>query len=207
MSFIPKIIHQIWVGPHPKPKKLMKTWKSNHPDWEFKSWNEDVRGFRLEKQINQMLQAKNYPGTADLIRYEILHRYGGFVAPADSISLKSIEPLRKLKCFVCYTNELWRPGTISPHIGCCKDDELMDYIIKDLSQRENVNHTDAYKVTGNLLLTYYVYKYPELVTILPSHTFLPEFYTGYKYEGDGEVYANHLWGSTHQINNKLDNYV
>jgi len=45
-------------------------------------------------------------------------------------------------------------------------------------------------------------KYP--ISILPSHTFIPEHYTGEKYQGNGKIYANHLWGTTKNINNNLD---
>ena len=27
---IPKIIHQLWIGPKPAPTKLMNTWKEKH---------------------------------------------------------------------------------------------------------------------------------------------------------------------------------
>ena len=28
---IPKIIHQLWIGPKPAPSKLMQTWKEKNP--------------------------------------------------------------------------------------------------------------------------------------------------------------------------------
>ena len=30
MSKIPKIIHQLWIGPKSPPTKLMDTWKNKH---------------------------------------------------------------------------------------------------------------------------------------------------------------------------------
>ena len=32
---IPKIIHQLWIGPHPVPTTLMDTWKEKHPEFEY----------------------------------------------------------------------------------------------------------------------------------------------------------------------------
>ena len=32
---IPKIIHQLWIGPKPAPINLMNTWKEKHPDFEY----------------------------------------------------------------------------------------------------------------------------------------------------------------------------
>ena len=37
---IPKIIHQIWIGPKTAPIKLMNTWKDKHPDFEYIYCNE-----------------------------------------------------------------------------------------------------------------------------------------------------------------------
>jgi hypothetical protein len=37
---IPKILHQIWIGPKPAPTNLMKTWKDKHPDFEYILWTE-----------------------------------------------------------------------------------------------------------------------------------------------------------------------
>ena len=42
---IPKIIHQIWVGGKKIPqkyKKLIKTVKDVHPDWEYKLWTNEM---------------------------------------------------------------------------------------------------------------------------------------------------------------------
>ncbi len=38
---IPKIIHQLWIGPKPAPTKFMQTWKEKHPDFDYIFWNEE----------------------------------------------------------------------------------------------------------------------------------------------------------------------
>ena len=47
---IPKIIHQIWLGPNKRPDIWMNSWKINyikkHPDWTYKLWT--------EKEINML---------------------------------------------------------------------------------------------------------------------------------------------------------
>ena len=32
-KIIPKIIHQLWIGPNPMPEKWMRTWKEKNPGW------------------------------------------------------------------------------------------------------------------------------------------------------------------------------
>ena len=43
-NLIPKIIHQLWIGPKPRPSKFMATWKEKHPDYEYIMWNEEDMG-------------------------------------------------------------------------------------------------------------------------------------------------------------------
>ena len=55
---IPKIIHQLWIGPKPAPTKLMQTWKDKNPDFEYILWNEAEIASRnlileCEKRVNR----------------------------------------------------------------------------------------------------------------------------------------------------------
>jgi mannosyltransferase OCH1-like enzyme len=51
---IPKIIHQIWVGPKPLPefyKKLANSWIKKHPDWKYRLWTDkEVAQINLTNQ-------------------------------------------------------------------------------------------------------------------------------------------------------------
>jgi mannosyltransferase OCH1-like enzyme len=210
MKKIPSIIHQIWVGSHPKPEKLMQTWKDKHPDFKFFEWNNETvkkMKWRCQKQIDQMWAAERWNGVADLIRYEVLSEFGGFVAPADSICLNPIDDLLPLGLFCCFENEKVRPGLLSPHIGACPKDKLIEGMIEFLEKQDDVLYDEVWKVTGNALLTRAVASNAYPIAILPSFTFIPEHYTGCKYEEDGTIYAKHFWGSTKQITDKLDEQI
>jgi len=204
---IPKIIHQIWVGnENPKPTRLMQTWKNKHPDFVFMEWNEQtiLDTFRLNKQIKEMYAAKRWHGVADLVRYEVLFKYGGFVAPADSECLNAVDDLLDLGCFACYENEDYNHELISPHLGCCAGDKLIGEIISILEKKETILEKVPWRETGNLFLTEIIKKlnYKE-ITILPSYTFIPKHRTGREYTGDGKVYAQHYWGTTKNSYSKL----
>lgn len=204
---IPRRIHRIWVGPHPKPN-LIDTWKEKHIDYDFMEWdNETVakEKFVLRRHIDKFIEIGWYHGAADLIRYEVLYRYGGFVAPGDSECLESIDELLNCDSFCCYENENMRPGLLSPHIGACKLNKLLELIIDELESRETLTNDDPWKVTGNFLLTYMRIKHNYTdMKVFPSHYFIPEHYTGHNYSGDGKVYAKHYFGTTHNINDKLN---
>jgi len=207
---IPKIIHQIWLGDKPLPKKLMKTWKDKHPGWQYILWRDEsleIIKFRAMPQIDQMLMAGKYNGAADIMRYNILHELGGFVAPADSICVNPIDDLLDLECFCCYENEKVRPGLLSPIIGTYSGNPLFDFIVHVLENTPDVLYDDAWKVTGNALLTGAVQKTNFPIHILPSYTFLPEHYTGEIYKGKGKIYSRHFWGSTKRITGELDKQI
>ena len=41
---IPRIFHQIWVGPDPLPDEFAaygQTWLDHHPGWELKLWTDE----------------------------------------------------------------------------------------------------------------------------------------------------------------------
>ena len=64
---IPKILHQIWIGPKEPPIKLMKTWKEKHPEFRYILWNEEElqrSGIRLvcHKQIQAMAEINGFGG-------------------------------------------------------------------------------------------------------------------------------------------------
>ena len=77
---IPKIIHQIWIGPKPAPINLMNSWKNKHPDFEYILWNEEElyrRNFNSSctEQLNAIPEIN---GKADIIRWELVYEYGGY---------------------------------------------------------------------------------------------------------------------------------
>ncbi len=204
---IPKIIHQIWVGTYAKPVKLMQTWKDRHLDYQFMEWNNETiknRKWRCQRQLDQMLSIGRYNGAADIIRYEVLHDFGGFVAPADSVCLNSIDDLLDLGFFCCYESEQVRPNLLSPHIGTYPNNKFIESLVLHIALTENILTDDAWIITGNKMLTEAVRIIKPDIKILPSYIFIPDHYKGVVYQGNGKVYARHFWGTTLGLNNDLD---
>ena len=116
-SAIPKIIHQIWIGPKPRPWRLMDTFRDKHPEFQYVVWTEAeiaARGFVLENTEAFDRMGDSWAGKADILRWEILWRYGGIYQDADSICLEPFdEELLGKAAFAAYENEAERPGLIS----------------------------------------------------------------------------------------------
>lgn len=87
---IPKVVHQIWIGEREPPCVWLDTWRVDFmgseagKGWQYKLWdNETVAGFK--DMINQdLFELERYPQCrADLLRLEILYKYGGVYIDAD----------------------------------------------------------------------------------------------------------------------------
>lgn len=209
---IPKIIHQIWIGSNPRPSTLMDTWRDKNPDFEYILWTEEEikkRGFQFEciDAINKMTEIA---GKADIMRLEILYRYGGFYIDADSICLEPLDDYFLCKtAFACYENENVRKGLVAngnmgfmPKYRLCRD--AIDWILNN-DTCPLTTGLRAWALTGPVLLTNLLEtgKYQDFI-VFPSHCFLPTHFTGDKYEGHKKVYAFQLWGSTFYNYDKMN---
>ena len=203
---IPKIIHQLWIGPKPRPSKFMATWKTKHPDYEYIMWNEEEirnRGLMLEcaSKINSIEEIN---GKADIIRWEILYHYGGLFIDADSICIEPFDYLMEQhKPFCGYENENARQGLVATGTMAFQKNHpltrcAIDYIKANEVSRAKTGKM-AWRTVGPELLTKLLQTnlFPDVV-IYPSYYFLPKHLTGLQYMGHSIVYAYQEWGSTKQ---------
>jgi len=219
-------MHHIWVGPLERPAKWMDTWIKNHPDWNYTLWDNDKvfsRKWRNQKIVDLYAARKQWHGVADVIRYEILHEFGGFMPGADSECLKPIDELfdnddelfavrcggekgdwaredgkadDKLPLFL--TREDKR--LIAPIYACKKGNEFANHLIEELGKVTVFG--EPWKTTGNVFCAEMLKKYEPKVTIWPMHYFIPyhprtiDSEVPYKYIGNDKIYAQHFWGTT-----------
>ncbi len=85
---IPKIIHQVWIGPRPVPNVYIDSWRAlaRKTGWEHRLWtdkeaDEEVRFSREVYQNWNLIHGK-----ADLYRLEVLYRHGGLYFDADYVA-------------------------------------------------------------------------------------------------------------------------
>ena len=210
---IPKIIHQIWIGEKTPPTNHMDTWKNMNPEFEYIRWSEKEiikRGLRIECQnrIDEMIEIN---GKADIIRWEILYKYGGVFLDADSICVEPIDDvLMNCKFFAGWEHEELRKGLIATGtMGFTPKHPLIKQAIdwiKVNCVNYHVTKQMAWQSVGPGLLTrlYNTGKYNDM-TIFPSYTFLPIHCTNAEYKGHGKIYAYQEWGSTKQNYEQMNN--
>lgn len=92
---IPPTIHRVWLGGKPIPEEHERfggTFAHHHPDWEMKLWtDEDLP--QLEIGTRERERARTQSELANLVRYEVLHRYGGVYVDTDVECKRCLIPL------------------------------------------------------------------------------------------------------------------
>lgn len=190
---IPKILHQIWIGPKEPPQLLMKTWRDKHPDWAYMLWTDHTCSWRCQAQIDAMPE---WNGKADIMRYEILEREGGVVVDADSECLKPLDDsFLWHDVWACWENEACRPGLIAcGALGARPGSALMRRCVNRIAASEDLKGR-AWECVGPGLLTTLGRDDPSL-HIYPARTFIPTHFSGVPAPGASPIYARQFWGST-----------
>lgn len=89
-------LHFVWVDDEDKrPDTLIQTWLNLNPKWEFRIWGQDdLRSypwFNKEQSDEERSDPREKARVENLLRWEILHNYGGFMVEPDSICLRPLE--------------------------------------------------------------------------------------------------------------------
>lgn len=213
---IPKILHQIWIGPKEPPTELMKTWKEKNPQLEYIFWNEkEIKNrnitFKCQKQIDMISEIN---GKADIIRWEILKMFGGIFVDADSICIEPFDDyFFKNSGFATFENKNIRHDLIATGtMGFIPNHTLVNDIIDYISHGTNDESIQKYRAwvsVGPALLTQFLNttKYKNIMTIYPSHYFLPIHFTGISYQGHRKVYAYQEWGTAKQSYDTINSVI
>lgn len=196
---IPKILHQIWIGPKPAPERLMQTWLERHTEWTYKLWTNETAtaGWENHRAIDAMPE---WNGKADIMRYEILEREGGVLVNADSRCLQPLsDEMLEHEAFACWEHEYERAGLIAAgYVGAVQGSALMRECINTIAAMPiellSGGAHRAWETVGPGLLTRASRGHP--LRVYPARTFIPKHFSGALAPGSYPVYADQLWGST-----------
>lgn len=222
---IPRIIHQIWLGKGDIPVKYlgwMKTWK-NWLGWEYKLWtDDDVKYFNL---YNQKLydNASNLAEKSDILRLEILLRYGGLYVDVDSECIKPYVFDELNKCLDLYMgfepiehgilDEYNMPKICNALIAVTADHPLIKHLIVNMEENcTTVQDLWTVEKTGPAYITRELFAYElnnqdtNMINMyFPCTFFYPfsepeiwymENYRDADFKRSGEVASIHYWGGS-----------
>lgn len=182
----------------------MQTWPDLHPEWSYKIYDNAFlknESFETQSQINEYIRRGAYAGAADLMRYEILYRYGGFIAAADSICRKNIDGLMESghSIYTVYENEFVRGDLVSPIMASAPGHPFLRLLIDTMKTVAPPHLDTPWKQTGNLFVAEMIRLHKPDIKIWPSHYLIPHHHTGVRYEGTDEIYAEQFFGTTNKI--------
>ena len=188
---IPRILHQIWVGPNPLPEEFQdyrESWRRHHPNWEMRLWTDENLPTDLVRE--EAYERLRKPAErADIIRLEVLLRFGGLYVDMDMECLRSIEPLLD---GVEFCTAAVKPGRISNTvIGATPGHALLEQAVAEVKPVTEYGLDKS--ATGPFFLNNLVRRYPE-VTIFP----VEYFYPATPRERDAAYAIHHLARSWHE---------
>jgi len=168
---IPRVFHQIWLGPEPLPRAYegyRRSWTKHHPGWELRVWTEANLPDDLErKEIYELLRRP--AERSDMLRLELLHRHGGVYLDADFECRRSLEPLLEGVSFFCAYID---PGRVNNAlIGSVAGHPLLERGIRELRPRTTFGPVDK-EGTGPLFFNRLVAGEPG-ATIFDAELFYP----------------------------------
>jgi mannosyltransferase OCH1-like enzyme len=167
---IPRVFHQIWLGPDPLPQEYaeyQETWLDRHPGWELRFWTEDNLPDQLRRP--EAAERLRVPAErANILRLELLWRFGGVYVDTDFACLRSIEPLIDgAELFI----SLAKPNRVNNALmGAVASHPLLDEALDRIRPREFYGHDKA--ATGTRFLDTLLLDRPE-VTLLAPELFYP----------------------------------
>lgn len=200
---IPKIIHQIWVGPREIPsdcQEYQRSWikMCQESHWKYQLWTDnDLCNGRIQlKNQKEYDQAKQYAQKADLLRFELLNQFGGFYIDMDVEYLKNFDHLRDSSFVIgveLEDNRKQQYGTAI--IGSVPHYPILTEILETMPQLIGKKKCIT-EETGPAMITPIVNKYLDWpsVRIEPLITFYPYNWTQKKPDCyDEKTLAVHHW--------------
>lgn len=177
---IPKIIHQIWIGPKPFPencKKWQESWLKLNPDWEYKLWtNKDLKYLTLENQ-KYYDEEQNWGAKSDILRYEILYQFGGLYVDVDFECIQPFDWLHQYCDFYAGLLEVKRlkntARLANGIIACSQYHPLLEKLIEEIPNYRF--EKDLLRRVGPDFFTTIVHKYIQSIAginiIFPANFF------------------------------------
>jgi FkbM family methyltransferase len=164
-----RILHFVTV-PHPADAQLelIEIAKTLHPEWQVHVWQDplDTTGFLL---AHYHKEASNGAQLADLIRLDLIYRYGGIYLDSDVRMIRSLDSLCGNENFFCSQDGYYLTNAV---FGASKHSPAVRALIDDLLDQEPDWSQPASVTTGPLFFRR-VLQWRADITLLPRETFYP----------------------------------
>jgi hypothetical protein len=167
---IPRIFHQVWLGPDPLPEEFVRyqqTWREHHPAWDLRFWHEDnLPPGLLREEVYDRL--RHPVERSDILRLELVYRFGGVYVDTDVECLRPIDPL--LAGVTFFVERLNSGRLTHPIMGAVQEHPLLGRAIRELKPRAFFGYDK--QASGPDYIASVVGDDPD-VTIFPTEVFFP----------------------------------
>jgi FkbM family methyltransferase len=165
--------------------------KALHKNWNVMVWRDPIKedNYLLEKYWPRANSGAQF---ADLLRIDILYRFGGIYLDSDVVIFKSLECLAaRYEFFVASEDGI--KNITNAVIGARKGNLALRDLIDDLLEQEPDWARPPSETTGPLFFTRKL-RWRRDVTILPRETFYPySYWPGSMRKAHRHSYGEHLW--------------
>jgi hypothetical protein len=211
---IPKILHQIWLGPERPPLATMASCRQMNPGWLYVLWSERNLPPMLNRRLFDAF-GSTYIGKADVLRYEVLFRFGGVYVDADQLCLRSFDDLLLANDeFFAGYQHLANPAldetergerlVANAVLGAAPRHPIVEHIIHSIADAPIVDHDSVWRAVGPAAVTRALEECGAHAVVYPFHQFYPYHFTEPIPEKPEQMlkaihYGSHsvsLWGST-----------
>jgi inositol phosphorylceramide mannosyltransferase catalytic subunit len=189
---IPRVVHRIWLGGRPLPaefRRYEETWRAHHPRWDHRLWGDhDLHRLVPAEALSR---CRHDSERSDLLRYEILRRFGGVYVDTDVECLKPLDALLEgVVAFAGYETP-GRAGTAV--LGCVAGHAAFAEAAEEARETAGLGAHSA-DATGPYFFSLVAERHSD-VTLFPPTTFYPFSWDdapvpGARYD---DSYAVHHW--------------
>lgn len=142
---IPKIIHFVWFGKKPYPKKIqycIDSWRRILPDYQFIRWDESNFDINSVPFTKFAYEHGNYAFVSDYVRIQALCKYGGWYLDTDVEVLKPLDKFEN-NDVTLGTDE---NGSLTAVYGSCAEHSIWTNVLKEYNKIELVADSDISKI-------------------------------------------------------------
>jgi mannosyltransferase OCH1-like enzyme len=196
---IPRVIHQIWIGPDPLPDEhrgWIETWRRHHPAWEHRLWTED--DLPQDPIRPEILERLRVPvERADILRLEILYRHGGVYVDTD---VECLRPMDEALAGHNFVGVCLKPGRMTnTFIASVAAHPLLDRALREVRPLEvywtaSASPDVLKEVAGPPVLRRLVTDYPDVKLLEP-----PFLFPSTDEEREHAIGVHHLARTWHNI--------
>lgn len=211
---IPKILHRIWLGGDAPPvyQSFLERWRVLHPGWEIRDWGDGDFGWLKNQHLfdsasEYVAQDAVYQMKSDVARYEILEKFGGVYADADTEPLRPFDDLLDAQAFAGW--EVTGQFIANGMVGCVPGHPMIQKIIEMLPDWAERNKGRAATfVCGPRLFSHVYHSMRPDMVVHSRNTFYPYLYSDLT-KGKGTVdpaslsypdsYSVHHWNHKREV--------